>query len=183
VESIFLTAADYLNQAVTGLREAGQQILLPNGLFARAFLYRVQQDFSRAWDDLAEAQEIAERGDMKLHLVDYHLEACRLMNVELRMLNDEFYLFRVGEKLSRERLLDQFQNDLQTTKEMIEKTGYHRRDPEVLLLEAQLYFARGDRNNAAIWLKKAKDKFGEMGIRMWDHALRELEACSRSQGT
>jgi len=76
-------AADYLNQAVTGLREAGQYQELPRGLFARAFYYRLQQQFSQAWEDLDEAREIAERGDMGLWLVDYHLEAGRVISDQL----------------------------------------------------------------------------------------------------
>ena len=71
-------AADYLNQAVAGLREAGAQEFIVRGLLARAALYRAQGEFAKAWEDLEEAREIAERGEMNLHLVDYHLEACRV---------------------------------------------------------------------------------------------------------
>ena len=74
----FDQARNYLQQAVTGLREAGRQDDLPLGLFARAACYRSQNEFALAWADLEEAREIAERGEMKLHLADYHLEACRL---------------------------------------------------------------------------------------------------------
>jgi hypothetical protein len=85
----FCQAADYLNHAVAGLREAGQQLFLPPGLFARAFCYRIQTQFPQAWVDLEEAREIAERGDMKLWLVDYHLEAARIVNCQLRIDNCE----------------------------------------------------------------------------------------------
>jgi hypothetical protein len=87
VESIYHQAADYLNQAVAGLREAGTQHELPRGLFARAFFYRIQNQFPQAWGDLEEAREIAERGDMKLWLVDYHLEASRLLISEFGFRN------------------------------------------------------------------------------------------------
>ena len=76
----FPEAACYLQQAVQGLREAGQQQELPRGLLARAALYRVTGAWAGAGRDLAEAQEIAERGDMQLHLADYHLEAARLFH-------------------------------------------------------------------------------------------------------
>jgi len=68
----------FLQQAVAGLREAGTQHELPRGLFARAACYRAQNEFAPAWADLEEAREIAERGEMKLHLADYHLEAGRV---------------------------------------------------------------------------------------------------------
>jgi len=76
-------AAYYLNEAVAGLREAGDQEFIARGLFARAFYYRLQQQFSQAWDDLEQAREIAERGDMKLWLVDYHLETARVISDQL----------------------------------------------------------------------------------------------------
>lgn len=74
---------EYLNQAVAGLREAGVQDFLTRGLLARAAWYQLQGDYSRAWDDLREAREIAERGSMGLFLADYHLEASRLCEVEV----------------------------------------------------------------------------------------------------
>ncbi|UCE05718.1 MAG: hypothetical protein JSW07_19330, partial [bacterium] len=76
---VFQQAADELNQAVAGLRQAGAQEFIARGLFSRAFFYRVQNDFPQAWDDLEEAREIAERDSMNLYLADYHLEASRLL--------------------------------------------------------------------------------------------------------
>jgi tetratricopeptide (TPR) repeat protein len=148
-------AQDYLNAAVAGLREAGAQEFLARGLFARAFLYRVQNEFTKAWDDLAEAREIAERGSMELWLVDYHLEAGRLCLAEGRTEDAAGHLYEA--------------------KRLVEETGYHRRDPEVLLLEAQLAFANGDKENAREWLEKAKATFEKMGIREWDFEVAELE--------
>jgi tetratricopeptide (TPR) repeat protein len=78
----FGRAMEFLERAVQGLRDAGRQDILPLGLFARAACFRLQGQFSRAWDDLNEAKEIAEAGDMKLHLVDYHLEAGRVSSAE-----------------------------------------------------------------------------------------------------
>jgi tetratricopeptide (TPR) repeat protein len=78
----FSRAFDYLDRAVEGLRDAGTQDHLPRGLLARAACYRLQGLFSRAREDLNEAKEIAESGDMKLHLVDYHLEAGRVCSAE-----------------------------------------------------------------------------------------------------
>jgi hypothetical protein len=60
---------------------------------------------------LNEAREIAELGDMKLHLVDYHLEARRVCSAEGKS--------------------DEAKEHFETAKKMIEETGYHRRDEEV----------------------------------------------------
>lgn len=111
-------AGRYLNEAVQGLREAEDQMYLPRGLLARAELYRVTEAFTEAWNDLTEAQEIAERGEMKLYLADYHLETARLSLAE-------------GEK-------DQAREQLTTAGEMIEQMGYGRRKGEVEELGKQL---------------------------------------------
>lgn len=71
-------AANFLKQAVMGLRKYGSHQHLPRGLLARAECYRRMQNFSKAREDLNEAKEIAELGSMKLFLCDYHLEAGRL---------------------------------------------------------------------------------------------------------
>ncbi|HUV02859.1 MAG TPA: tetratricopeptide repeat protein [Desulfobacteria bacterium] len=173
--STSLRAKDYLNQAVAGLQEAGKQDYLPRGLFARAFLYRVQHNFHKAWDDLEEAREIAERGSMKLWLVDYHLEACRVINQQLAVGNKQIIEDGQEVTLSREEMVSEFAGHLQTGKEMVEKMGYGRRQPEILMLEAQLAFANGDKEKAREWLEKAKTKFDEMGIRQWDFEVAELE--------
>jgi len=44
----FSQAEDFLNQAVTGLRESGEQIWICRGLLDRAALYRVQGEFAKA---------------------------------------------------------------------------------------------------------------------------------------
>ncbi len=107
----FTMAAEHLDRAVAGLREAGSQHHLPRGLLARAECYRRQQQFSLAWDDLNEALEIAGSGSMKLYLVDYHLEAARLCQAQ----------GKTGEA----------KEHFNKAAEMIEETGYHRRDKEV----------------------------------------------------
>jgi len=114
----FIEGKPHLDKAVEGLRKGNRQDHLPRGLLARAVLYRLQKDFTNAWNDLEEAQEIAERGDMKLHLADYHLEACRVCLAERKMI-------KAGEHL-------------ETAREMIGEMGYHRRDGEVEELEEQL---------------------------------------------
>jgi tetratricopeptide (TPR) repeat protein len=58
----FTRAREYLDRAVTGLREAGAQHHLPRGLLARAECYRFMKHYANARDDLNEAVEIAEMG-------------------------------------------------------------------------------------------------------------------------
>jgi tetratricopeptide (TPR) repeat protein len=100
-----------LEGAVAGLREAGAQEFIVYGLLARAELYRVKGEYGKAEADLAEALEIAERGEMGLHLADCGLEGCRLGLAQ-------------GD---RPRARD----ELAEAEGLIEKMGYHRRDGEV----------------------------------------------------
>jgi tetratricopeptide (TPR) repeat protein len=104
-------AAEFLQRAVDGLRQAGQIQELPRGLLARAQLRRVRGDYERAGADLEEAQRIAERGEMGLHLCDCHIEWARLC-------------LATGDRAhAREHWA--------TAKAMVERMGYHRRDGEV----------------------------------------------------
>ncbi|MEO8382804.1 MAG: hypothetical protein ABI779_24310 [Acidobacteriota bacterium] len=77
----FTSAATDLDQAVSGLRRAGQQDQLPRGLLTRAWLRGVTGQRTgpeSAQGDLDEAWEIAERGPMPLFLADIHLYRARL---------------------------------------------------------------------------------------------------------
>jgi tetratricopeptide (TPR) repeat protein len=74
----FKYAMEFLNRAVSGLQEASRNDYLPRALFVRAECYRRQKQFSKVWDDLNEALEIADSGSMKLYIADYHLEAGKL---------------------------------------------------------------------------------------------------------
>jgi tetratricopeptide (TPR) repeat protein len=114
----FQEAKTYLDLAVKGLREAEQQDELPRGLLARAEFYRVTKDYAAAWRDLEEVHGITERGEMRLFLADYHLEAARLSHAEGK------------DGKAREHLA--------TAKKMVEEMGYGRHKPEVEELEKQL---------------------------------------------
>ncbi len=111
-------AAEFLQRAVDGLRQAGTMNYLPRGLLARAELRRVRGEYQRARTDLDEAQRIAERCEMGLHLCDCHLEWTRLC------------LAQGDPTLAREHWA--------MAKAMVERMGYHRRDREVNELAAQL---------------------------------------------
>ena len=116
--SDFGRARGYLDEAVDGLREAGTQDYLPRGLIARTAFYRHAKEFRDAWRDLEEAREIADRGEMKLHLADCALEAVRLNLAE-------------GKK-------DDARAELEKAKGLVGQTGYHRRDKEIQELLAVL---------------------------------------------
>ena len=82
---------------------------------ARAALRRLLRDFTAAAADLTEAMEIAERGRMRLHECDAHLEWARLRR-------DQGDLAAARGHLTRAR-------------ELVEATGYGRRVREVKWLE------------------------------------------------
>jgi len=129
-------AEDYLNQAVDGLREAGEQDALLWGLLARATLFRHQKDFLKSWADLDEAREIAEYGKMRLFLTDYHLEACRNIRAQLAVTKESLSVFEIienGETLSltKEEMQVRFEEHFKEAERLVEETGYHRRDGEL----------------------------------------------------
>jgi hypothetical protein len=51
---------------------------------------------------------------------------------------------------------------------LINKTGYHRRDPEILLETAHLQIIEGDKDAARKTLAAAKSKIDDMGCHRWD---------------
>jgi hypothetical protein len=81
-------------------------------------LRRVRGEYLRARTDLDEAQRLAERSQMGLHLADCHLEAARLC-------------LATGER-------EEAREHWATAKAMVERMGYHRRDGEVAALKEEL---------------------------------------------
>jgi hypothetical protein len=73
---------------------------------------------------------------MRLHLTDYHLEACRLIGNQLSVIGDRsagFEIIEDGEtlRLSREEMQARFQVHFAAAEKLVNETGYHRRDGEV----------------------------------------------------
>ena len=95
--------------AVNGLRDASTTDHMPKGLLTAALYHFVRGDAASARAALDQAQEIAERGPMPLHLADIHLHRARL--------------FRDKAELPKARCL-------------IEKHGYGRRKEELEDAEA-----------------------------------------------
>ena len=102
----------HLDEAVNCLRRAGTLDHLPRGLLARAAHYREIQDWEKAQHDLEEVRILATRCGMRLFLTDYHLEQARLI-----LAQDPSN--KAGARLHFEK-----------AKQLIEDTGYHRRDKE-----------------------------------------------------
>ncbi len=107
-------AAKHLDRAVDVLRQAGQEDYLPRGLLARAVLRRFRGDLDGASADVDEAGEIAERGHMRLHACDVHLEGTRLALV-------------CGD-------VEAARGRLAAARGIVEATGYRRREREVGVL-------------------------------------------------
>jgi len=97
-------AKSEIEEAVAGLRNAGQLDHLPHGLLSRALLLFAEDDIDGCRADLDEAWQIAERGSMRLHMADVLLHRGRL--------------FRDKTALAEAARL-------------IEQCGYHRRDGEL----------------------------------------------------
>ncbi|KAF0106510.1 MAG: SEFIR domain-containing protein [Anaerolineaceae bacterium] len=128
-------AITYLNRAVDGLRQAGQQTELPRGLLARAEYYRVTGALEKCQRDLDEAFGVASRGGMGLYLADCHLGFARLKVSKLASLKVEGANLQT---LQPANLQTEIREHVRIAKKMIDEMGYHRRDGEVEELEEQL---------------------------------------------
>lgn len=124
-----LTAADVgraqpdIEQAVAGLRSAGQVQELPRALLTRAwlrFLLGARSGSDSAQADLDEAWDIAERGPMRLHLADIHLHRARLFHAATP--------YPWGSPRA----------DLAAARKLIEQCGYGRRLEELADAEAAI---------------------------------------------
>lgn len=104
-------ATNHAGVALQSLRDSSDQAYIPHGLLTRAWVRHACGDPVGAAADLNEAQRIAARGGMKLHLADIALYRARL--------------FR-----DRDALLE--------ARRLIEECGYGRRIPELEDAEAAL---------------------------------------------
>ena len=125
--------ATYLDRAVDGLRQAGTQDQLPRGLLARAELRRGTGELDKARRDLDEAFSIAARGGMRLFEADCHLAYARWYLASVETLHATSL-----HAMSLPPETDKAGEHLAKAKQIIEQTGYHRRDGELQELEAQV---------------------------------------------
>jgi len=163
----FPEAARYLDQAVQGLREAGAQHHLPRGLLARAALYRVTGAWADAGRDLAEAQEIAERGEMQLFLADYHIEAARLFHAVTQA-------SRLPESAqAAEAFLRRLPQEFETL--LVATTGSDRTAPESSGPQQPLSPTAFALAKAREYLATAKEMVARMGYGRRNPEVEELE--------
>ncbi|QQZ29232.1 hypothetical protein HMY34_10880 [Thiothrix subterranea] len=130
----FSQADHWLTTAVGELRKYGGLHYLPLGLLAHADMHRHTHDFARARQDLQEVFDIADGSGMRLHLTDYHLEMARLLVAEEKEGNRRLPLQAdVGATGGRP-----LQYHIAEAAKLINETGYHRRDQELLDLQQAL---------------------------------------------
>jgi hypothetical protein len=96
-----------------------------------AVYYRAAADYKRAWGDMEEAREIAQRGEMKLWLADYHLEAAKLALCESSRADEQGNRRGESETGSRPTTCRDARRHYEEAKRLIEEYGYHRRDKEL----------------------------------------------------
>ena len=73
---------------------------------------------------------------MKLHLSDYYLEACLVINAQLKAgttQSEKFKITKDGEDLylSRTEMKEKFQAFFAEAERLVNECGYHRRDGEL----------------------------------------------------
>ena len=186
-------AGRWLEEAVDGLREAGHHEFIVRGLLARAEYYRYAGEYERAWADLGEAREIGERGEMRLGLADCWLEEARLclrQAQEIRNSNLEIRNSKDGGTESKQRIvpfggyepalmggekiLAEGRKYFEKGRSEVDDMGYHRRDPEALLIEAKVLGLEGMKEEGKKTLERAKARIKEMGCHRWDSEIQRI---------
>lgn len=114
----YCQAKESLDSAVNCLRQSGAQELLVQGLLARAKLFRVTNELSKAQLDLDEAFSIITRGKMELYKADYYLE---------------FSWFSIESQDSHNAKVS-----FKMAKEIIEKIGYYQLNDKITELDTQI---------------------------------------------
>ena len=132
-----------LTNAVEGLRTSGHLDEVPSGLLARSAFRRSVGDWVGAERDLDEVEEIAEPGPMRLFLCDMALERARLAFARIEafaplngLVDDSPPKPAPPGPGERVKLAQEARVNLATARELIERSGYHRRDEELAELEA-----------------------------------------------
>lgn len=128
-DSSLVTGHSLVLLAVSGLRSAGEQNFVPQGLLTRAwvrFLNGARTGSESAQEDLDEAWEIAERGPMRLYMADTHLYRARLFHAV-----KPYPWGKNADGTERGP-----KDDLAAARKLIEKCGYWRRKEELEDAEA-----------------------------------------------
>lgn len=113
-----IQAMKHLDRAADGLGQHRREDILPVALLTRAAFRRLTGNLDGAKADLAEALEIVERGSMRLHACDAHIEGARLC------------LQQEDNEAARRHLAQ--------ARKLVDETGYRRREREVSYLEKKI---------------------------------------------
>jgi hypothetical protein len=119
-----------MDVAVNGLRRSGRSDLLPHGLLSRAwlrFLTSAHTGPESVQEDLDEAWEIAERGPMRLFMVDIHLYRARLFGG----MKDQGEGMKYPWDKNPDGTPRGPKDDLAAARKLIEQCGYWRRKEEL----------------------------------------------------
>jgi hypothetical protein len=137
------TTTARLDEAVEGLRGAGQAQEIPRGLLARAALRRTIGDWKGAKSDLDEAKEVAEPGLMRLYWCDCALEGARLALARREAFAPLNGLVErspprpvLPDPDATAALREEARKELDVARKLIAECGYHRRDEELAELDA-----------------------------------------------
>jgi hypothetical protein len=135
-------AQTQLDEAIDGLRAAGQLDYAACGLLARAAFRRSIGHWDAAARDLEEVAEIAEPGPMRLHLCDMALERARLALARIEAFAPLNGLVDDGppkpvapDAAAAAHLADEARANLAAARKLITDCSYHRRDEELAELE------------------------------------------------
>ncbi|NGZ29629.1 MAG: hypothetical protein G8345_22420 [Magnetococcales bacterium] len=134
-------ALPYMETAVVDMRRAGRSDKLPWILLAHAKVLHHHGDFDLAKMQISEAQEIGERGEMRLYLADSYLLAGEIALDEGRQALEEY----------------------NKAKQLISEMGYERRWGELLLLRARIH------KSPRLFLEALAHfrKLGQLGLLDW----------------
>ena len=141
-------ASARFDEAVAGLRGAGQNGHVARGLIARAAFRRSIGDWGGAARDLDEAHEFAEPGPMRLFLCDIALERARLALARREAFAPLGGLAGAHpppvspDAAAASALRDEARKQLDMARKLISTCGYHRRDEELAELDAVVAGAR-----------------------------------------
>jgi len=103
------------------------------------------------------------------------LEAARLCLAESE--KDEY---RISNTECRMTKLKEARTHCEEAAKRVKDMGYHRRDPEVLLIQAEIEIDEGNKQ-AKETLKTAERRINEMGCHRWDIELERLRSSPRSR--
>ena len=155
-EGFFKLVKKHLDSAVSGMRDAARRDEIATSLLVRGSFYRKIEKLEEAKRDLDEACKIVTLCGMRLYQADCCLQYARLCLAQ-------------GGKLKEAR------EHLEEAAKRVVDMDYHRRDPEVLLIQAELEIVESNKKSARETLEKAKERIDEMGCHRWDVEVERIE--------